>query len=644
MATLNQDKIKAQQKKKRRFVVGISVPVILASPYLAYIIDQVAHGHLSELDFNVINALKAFFVFNQGVSILHIWALVICFAWIGLMVYTSVTVEQKAPQVDVMKITEDISIPIPAGSGQYGNARFMTDAQKDSAFASFTFTGKENLPTKKGGFIVEMVKDGNKENIRYIGSDYHTLIVGSTGCGKTRRTLMESFWLQIKSGLSLVISDVKGEIYYYTHLYAESQGYKTLAFDLRNPRKSVHYNFLQPILDAFAEGDEAKGIDYTWDLVSVLVGESKGEPLWYNGETATIASAILAVVKEAPDDCKNMANVYYFISNMCKPDEYGEMPITSYLNNLPDTHPAKTVFAMAEIAAEKTRASFFTSALGTLRLFTNPNLAEMTSKSDFKLEDLGNEKTVLYMMIPDDKKTMYPLVSILITQMYSIQVEQANKYGGRLPINVDYNLDEIGNFPVIPSLPQILAAGRSRGVRANLIIQDFQQLESKYEDDFENIKSNCRVHVYLMAVSDKTKEEMSKSIGEYTVEVSSASSSASEGKHDNASFSSSASLAGRPLLKPEEVGKIKPPYALIKLAGEGVAITKLPDLSQYRLNGMLGLGDEEHNIKIIMERENAREERTITDIKLWGVWHKEDKPEENEPGSTEIVQRKKVIF
>lgn len=644
MATLNNERIKANKAKKRKFVISIIIPVVLIAPYLSYLINQVLQGASSHntIDYSVINAYKLFFDFSSF-SILHTWAIGIVTAWLGVIVYTSMTVEQEITKVDTIQITDDIVIPVPAGNGQHGTARFLTEAEKDKLFTTFRYTGKETLPTKKGGLLIEMTKDKNTEVIRYVGQDYHVMILGSTGCGKTRRLLFETLWLQLISGLSVVISDVKGEIFYYTHLYAESLGYNTLAFDLRNPRKSVHYNFLQPILDAFAEGDEAKGIDYTWDLVSVLVGEPKGEPLWYNGETATIAAAILAVVVEAPEDCKNMANVYYFIANMCKSNEMGEMLINDYLDSLPDVHPAKTVFAMATIAADKTRSSFFTSALGTLRLFTNPNIAEMTSKSDFNLADLGKKKTVLYMMIPDDKKTYYPLVSILITQMYSLQVEVANEYGGRLPVNIDYDLDEIGNFPVIPSLPAMLAAGRSRGVRVYTIWQDLQQMKSKYKDDYENIKSNCRVQMFLMTTSDETKKAMSESLGKYTVEVSSASTSTTEGKKDSTNFSSSASLAGRALLEPNEIGKIKAPWAIATIAGEYPGMMKLPDLTKYRLNDMLGLGDEEHNTKIIMEREAARPMRDIPELKLWGIWE-QLKEQNDSKESEEKKDNRRVSF
>ena len=85
---------------------------------------------------------------------------------------------------------------------------------------------------------------------------------------------------------------------------------------IRDRKKSIHYNFLQPIINALKEGDRAQAIDYAWDLVSVLVGEQKGEPLWYNGETATLAAAILAVCIEGTTEefraqTQELTDIYY---------------------------------------------------------------------------------------------------------------------------------------------------------------------------------------------------------------------------------------------------------------------------------------------------------------------------------------------
>ena len=189
--------------------------------------------------------------------------------YVTLIVWILIRPQAKIADVKTQKITDKIEIPIAAGTGQHGSERFTTVAEKDECFAMFTYSGTEQL--KKPGVVVEMTKTGNIENIRYVDGPKSTIIIGA---------------------------DVKGEIYYYTSKWAESIGYTIIPFDLRSPKKSIHYNFLQPIINALKEGDRAQAIDYAWDLVSVLVGEQKGEPLWYNGETATLAASILELKRK----------------------------------------------------------------------------------------------------------------------------------------------------------------------------------------------------------------------------------------------------------------------------------------------------------------------------------------------------------
>lgn len=623
MATLNSERIKRRKRRKEAIFLIITAIQLAISPLLVYLMHQIltrigkGNLDLSNLDYSY----KAGLVLLQSTKQGPILFLVIELVYMCLWLYATMAVEPTIGKVDTMQITDEIFIPVPAGNGQYGSERFLREAEKKKIYDSFEFT-EDEIPDKKGGVIVHYKKMKNKSIIYYISRNLHCLITGESGSGKTRRILMQTLWLQIITGLSAVVSDVKGEIYNYTHFFAEEHGYKTYPFDLRNPKKSIHINFLQPILDALVEGDKAKAIDYTWDLVSVFVGQPKGEPLWTNGESATIAAGILIVSIDAPREYRNLTNVYYFIANMCKPGEYGEIPLNAYLDQLEDTHPAKGVFAMAEIAPHKTRSSFFTSALGTLRLFTNPNIAEITSKSDINLKDIGREKTILYMIIPDDKKTNYPLVSTLITQLYSLQVELANENGGALPVCTDYDLDEVGNFPYIPVLGSMSSAGRSRGVRVNLVIQDDQQLESKYKEEYRNIRTNCQVKIFLKSSDPSTLKNFSEGLGKYTVEVSSASTSVSDGKKNNSNYSSSASLTGRSLLDPAELSRVDQPYAICKITGKYAGVNNLPDLSEYKLNELYGLGDEEFNRKLMYKREKERPEHEIPELRLWGIWKK----------------------
>lgn len=627
MATLNKNTLSEKKLKQMKAIAIATVVELLISPLIAYIVHQYTDWifHISKydglkLDYSYLNAW-IFLLKNTGVKL---WYIILQALYVAYIIWLIAKPRAEIMDVKEIQVTDKIKIPVAVGNGQHGNARFLTEKEKDQIFAIFNFTGGE-VPRGKGGLVIEMKKvSKGKELIRYIQGEEHSLILGSTGAGKTRRVLLETVWLQLITGLCIVVSDVKGEIFAYTHKFAESLGYQTIAIDFRNPKKSAHYNFLQPILDSLAVKDKAKAIDYTWDLVSVLVGDQKGEPLWYNGETATIAAAVLAVCMEADESYRNLTNVYYFLAYMCQPHPVtNKTPLSLYLATLPDGHPAKTVFAMAQVAADRTKSSFYTSAMGTLRLFTNPNVAEMTSKSDFRLSDIGKKKIAFYMLIPDEKKTLYPLVSILVNQIYIAQVETASQNGLRLPIDTDYDLDEIGNFPVIPVLGGLLSAGRSRGCRANLVIQDYQQLQSKYKDDFETIKTCCQVKLYLKSDNEKTKKEFSESLGKYTIEVPSASTSSStSAKSNDVNLSNSSNMTGRELLMSSEIGRIAEPYALCTKTGEFPAITELPDLSQYRVNEIWGLGDKETNTRILLEREQEREERVVEDIPLWGIWNK----------------------
>lgn len=515
------------------------------------------------------------------------------------------------------KVTDNLIIPTAVGSGQHGTARFLTEKEKQSVFAS---CNSRKVPSGKGGIVLQMKKKKEEEILLYMDMDVHSLIVGSTRSGKTRRIILESIWNIARFGESMVISDPKGELFCYTKDYLEQEGYEVIDFDLRNPAKSKHYNYMQPILDAIDKGDIPTAIDYTWDIVSVFVGETKGEPLWQNGESSTIAAAILIVALDAPPEYRNMANVYFFISYMCQADDEGKMPLNEYLQKLPDTHPAKGVFAMAQIASWRTRSSFFTSALGSLKLFANWNMAELTSRSDFSFDSMGAKKTAMFLIVPDEKTTLYGLASIFVNQAYVSLVRQADRNGGRLPVDMNFLLDEFGNFPRIPSFGSMLSVGAGRGIRFNIVLQDFQQLKKNYEKDYDNVKGNCQLWIYLKTSNKDTQEEISKKLGNYTVQVNSSNSSTSSGKTSGSSHSANASLTHRALLTPDEVGRLRTPHSLVMFSGEYPAVMCSPDLGQYGVNRILGLGDEEYNKKVIREREMARKERKIREPELWGVW------------------------
>lgn len=625
MATLDNKKILKKRRMIRTVIGGILSVAVLLGPYFAYLGDQIMKsfvlslsGQKGEINFDVVNGYRVFLRADE--RILRIYVIVLLLAtvfviWILLIPGSTLT------KTDTVQITDDIEIPVAVGNGQFGNARFLTyDEVKDNPDVSAYVWGDEWKGGKAGIVFASRTIHG-KEEWLFDAEDKHSMNIGPTRSGKNRRLLFRSIVLAVIAGENDLVFDAKGENWTYTHLFARSRGFTDYALDLREPEKGVHYNFLQPILDAIELGDIATAIDSTWDLVAQLVNETKGERIWYNGECAAIAASVLIVALEAPEKYRNMTNVYYFLAFMCKPDAFGGMPFNAYLDELPDTHPAKGVFAMASIAHEKTRGSFFSSALGTLKHFTNPKIAEMSSYSDFRIQDLVNQKSIIYLIVPDEKTTLYPVATLFMDQLSTVLSREAINNGGRLPIDWNIWADEFGQYPCMPNLPASVSVQAGRGVRWHFFIQSYQQMEDKYEKRSEIIKDNCLTTIFLKSTSPKTNKEVSERLGKYTVQVKSVSSSVTDAKRSSINYSNSSNMQARDLLTADEVGRIKSPYLIYMNAGYFPAVLKLPDMGESKLNATLGMGDKEHNRLLTLERAKERVPRKIGELELWGIWN-----------------------
>lgn len=78
-------------------------------------------------------------------------------------------------------------------------------------------------------------------------------------------------------------------------------------------------------------------------------------------------------------------------------------------------------------------------------------VASMISESEIDLNKFNEERSVLYMILPDEKTTFYGLCSLFVNQIYTKLVELADSKGGRLKIRTNFILDEFGNFSAIPN-------------------------------------------------------------------------------------------------------------------------------------------------------------------------------------------------
>jgi type IV secretion system protein VirD4 len=541
------------------------------------------------------------------------------------------------------RIKDGVGGPDPAGDGQFGTSRWQDKKEMDKT-CKVWYTDNT---IKKGGIIFGMEKSTpTKEKVWLNDDDLHTLIVGATRSGKSRKIILPSIWEIAKTGESMILGDPKGELYINCKDFLEKEGYKVIALNLRDPLKGNQWNILDMVNKAVDAGNIPKATEYAWSIAHTISNQTpstSSEPIWKNGEQSTLAALILLSALDSQFTFqRHMTTAYYLLAEYGQPLEDESIPLLDYIKQLPVKHPAKAAFATASIAPYKTRASFFTTALSDLKLFSDPTLADMTSKQDHDLESIGIDKTAVFLVIPDEDKTRHGLATLYIDQVYQSMVALANKRGGRIPRRVNMIIDEFGNLPPIPDFDSKLTVAGGRGIRFCIAVQDVTQIKKLYDKNAQTIIGNCHNWLYLKTADIETAKLISEKTGKYTVETENTSSSVQSKGH---SRTHGLSTTGRPLLMPDEVLRWSTGESLL-LPIDFPARYPLPDLSLWNANEELGLvmtgnldEDKETNRQIIEKRWINIPERQLEDIR---IWLPEIEDEEEPTPKPEKVKQKEV--
>lgn len=225
-----------------------------------------------------------------------------------------------------------------------------------------------------------------------------------------------------------------------------------------------------------------------------------------------------------------------------------------YINTKPYGSKSKDALVSILSASENTYKSI-TAVFGQkMNLFDDINVANVTSSSDFKFSDLGKEPTALYVIVPDEDKTYFTLVTIVVGLLYRELVKLANSNDKKkLPYEIDFILDEFANCPPLADIEAIVSVARSRGMHFHFFIQSFSQLDNVYGKEVAQIiLDNCGL-TYLKTNTQETAEAISKRLGKKTIESNSVRQSMSLMNYNG---DRSTNLIGRDLMTPEEVKQL----------------------------------------------------------------------------------------
>ena len=364
---------------------------------------------------------------------------------------------------------------------------------------------------------IPLINDG--KTLWVDDGEYHNLIIGSTGSGKTQCIIFPMVQVLAKHGESMVITDPKGEIYEKTSEMLRKRGYNIVLLNFRNPQNGNAWNPLTLPYRLWNSGNQDKAIELLDDLaLNILYDESNknADPFWEKTSAGYFAGLALGMFEDAKEEEININSISLMTTVGEEKFRGSSTYIKEYFNSKDPNGAAYINASSTILSPSDTKGSILAVFKEKIKLFaTRANLSEMLSHSDFEIQDIGLKKTALFIVIQDEKKTYHSLATILVKQIYETLIDVAQSNGGRLPIRTNFLLDEFANMPPLKDVTTMITAARSRAMRFTLIIQNFAQLNEVYgEQNAETIKGNCGNLIYLLSTELKALEEISKMCGE----------------------------------------------------------------------------------------------------------------------------------
>lgn len=363
---------------------------------------------------------------------------------------------------------------------------------------------------------IPLVNDGKR--LWVDNGEYHNLVIGSTGSGKSQTVVEPMVELLIKKGESMIITDPKGELYKAASTYMKERGYNVVILNFREPQNGNAWNPLTLPYQYYKDGNFDKATELLDDVALNILydpNNKSGDPFWEKSAADYFSGLALGLFEDAEQDEINL-NSINLMSTLGEEKFAASNYIKEYFT-LKGEDSNAYVFASNTInAPTETKGGILSVFRQKIRLFASrENLSEMLSYSDFNMRNIGKEKTAVFIVIHDEKTTYHGLATIFIKQCYETLIDEAQINGGKLPFRTNFILDEFANMPPLKDVTTMVTAARSRAIRFTFIIQNFAQLKSVYgNEDAETIKGNCGNLIYLISTELAALEEISKMCGE----------------------------------------------------------------------------------------------------------------------------------
>ena len=451
------------------------------------------------------------------------------------------------------------------------------------------------------GILLGKLKDDPDDDDKY--SEYvapspknhlnsHIIIYGASGSGKTRGIIKPFIMQAIKRGESLVCVDPKGELFESTSQYARDNGAVVKAFNLLDKENSDGINFLAGI-----EEDNTLIQTIAETIIKNTSNANERQDFWEKAELNLLCALLHYVQRQEdprthqalPIEQRAIGDIYKILSTESITD------LETRFADLPKGHPALAPYGLFKQANRQIWGNIAIGLGNRLSVFQDELIDKITRYNDIDLLLPGQRPCVYYCIISAQDSSLEFLSSLLFSLMFTRLPNYARKNcpNGRLPIPVNFVLDEFCNVGYLGDFKKTISVCRSFNLNCQLATQGIAQLSDRYPNkEWEEIIGNCDTQLFLGCNDQMTAEYISEKCGQVTIRTTNSTMPLqplfSPIFNSTRPYSQSRSNTQRPLMLPDELLRLDNSQEIVLFRGHKplqlykITPEELPDFEKLR--------------------------------------------------------------
>ena len=350
------------------------------------------------------------------------------------------------------------------------------------------------------------------------GDTNNLLCIGAPGSGKSRGFIIPFMLGCAQRGESIFITDPKAELFEKMSPYFKEHGYCVRAVNFLDMAHSDGWNCLYSLEK---ETQLVQTVANT--IIQNTSGAKEADDFWSRAEL-NLLMALIHYVCNLKDDHGNLlpieqrglGDVYQLLANKSINE------INRILAALPPEHPAKGHHGLFLKARENLWGNIAIGLGNRLAIFQNKLVDAITRNHDVDLL-LPGQKPCAYFVIISAQDSAYRFLSSLF---FSLALPRLSDYArlhgknGRLPVLVNFCLDEYCNIGYMEGIADALNSIRGFNMSCQVVVQSLSQWQEKYPGkEWENQLATFDQTLYMGCNDLTSAEYISKKCGKVTISV-----------------------------------------------------------------------------------------------------------------------------